>query len=127
MAKFLFTMLPANDLGLPTRLVPIARALADRGHHRRNPQHRGWGWASRFPELRPIAPTESSDKCFRIWRERGFEPPTPRVPNHEITNSKCFIWCRLGSGPPLFLSLSCTDLVPKGGNPRLLVDTGGCH
>jgi UDP:flavonoid glycosyltransferase YjiC (YdhE family) len=25
-------MLPANDLGLPTRLVPIARALADRGH-----------------------------------------------------------------------------------------------
>ena len=33
MGKFLFTMLPANDLGLPTRLVPIARALADRGHH----------------------------------------------------------------------------------------------
>src|ERR1035438_7484561 len=26
------SMLPANDLGLPTRLVPIARALADRGH-----------------------------------------------------------------------------------------------
>jgi UDP:flavonoid glycosyltransferase YjiC (YdhE family) len=25
-------MLPANDLGLPTRLVPIARVLADRGH-----------------------------------------------------------------------------------------------
>src|SRR5271170_3480541 len=32
MARFLFTMLPANDLGLPTRLVPIAHALADRGH-----------------------------------------------------------------------------------------------
>ena len=32
MAKFLFNMVPANDLGLPTRLVPIARALADRGH-----------------------------------------------------------------------------------------------
>jgi UDP:flavonoid glycosyltransferase YjiC (YdhE family) len=32
MPRFLFTMLPANDLGLPTRLVPIARALADRGH-----------------------------------------------------------------------------------------------
>jgi UDP:flavonoid glycosyltransferase YjiC (YdhE family) len=32
MTKFLFTMLPANDLGLPTRMVPIARALADRGH-----------------------------------------------------------------------------------------------
>lgn len=32
MARILFTMLPANDLGLPTRMVPIARALADRGH-----------------------------------------------------------------------------------------------
>ena len=32
MAKFLFTMLPTNNLGLPTRLVPIARVLADRGH-----------------------------------------------------------------------------------------------
>src|SRR4029077_801512 len=32
MAKILFTMLPANDLGLPTRLVPVARVLADRGH-----------------------------------------------------------------------------------------------
>ncbi len=32
MPKFLFTMLPANDLGLPTRMLPIARALADRGH-----------------------------------------------------------------------------------------------
>jgi hypothetical protein len=32
MPKFLFTMMPANDLDLPTRLVPIARVLADRGH-----------------------------------------------------------------------------------------------
>ncbi len=32
MSRFLFTMLAANDLGLPTRMVPIARALADRGH-----------------------------------------------------------------------------------------------
>ena len=32
MAKFLFTMMLANDLGLPTRLVPIARELADSGH-----------------------------------------------------------------------------------------------
>lgn len=32
MGKFLFTMWPANDLGLPSRLVPIARLLADRGH-----------------------------------------------------------------------------------------------
>jgi UDP:flavonoid glycosyltransferase YjiC (YdhE family) len=32
MARFLFTMMAANDLGLPARMVPIARALADRGH-----------------------------------------------------------------------------------------------
>ena len=32
MSKFLFTMLPANDLGLPIRLVPIARVLAEHGH-----------------------------------------------------------------------------------------------
>ncbi len=32
MARFLFTMLPANDLGLPTRLLPVAHVLADRGH-----------------------------------------------------------------------------------------------
>jgi MGT family glycosyltransferase len=32
MSRFLFTMLLSNDLGLPTRLVPIAGALADRGH-----------------------------------------------------------------------------------------------
>ena len=32
MARILVTMLPVNDLGLPTRMLPIARALADRGH-----------------------------------------------------------------------------------------------
>jgi UDP:flavonoid glycosyltransferase YjiC (YdhE family) len=32
MTKFLFTMFPANDLGLPTRLLPIARELANRDH-----------------------------------------------------------------------------------------------
>jgi hypothetical protein len=32
MAKSLITMLPANVPRLPTRLVPIARVLADRGH-----------------------------------------------------------------------------------------------
>ena len=32
MARILITMLPANDLGLPTRMVPIACALAERGH-----------------------------------------------------------------------------------------------
>src|SRR5262245_20608634 len=32
MTRFLFTMLWANDLGLPSRLIPIARVLAERGH-----------------------------------------------------------------------------------------------
>lgn len=32
MARLLFTMHIANDLGLPSRMVPIARELADRGH-----------------------------------------------------------------------------------------------
>ena len=35
MARFLFTMVPVDDLGLPTRMVPIARALADRRPRRR--------------------------------------------------------------------------------------------
>jgi hypothetical protein len=39
----------------------------------------------------------------------------PLVPNYESTNSKCFIWCRLGSSIPLFLSLSCTEIVPNVG------------
>src|SRR5215471_19297548 len=33
MSKLLFTMLPANTLGLSALLLPIARALADRGHN----------------------------------------------------------------------------------------------
>ncbi|MBV8356364.1 MAG: hypothetical protein JO189_00295, partial [Deltaproteobacteria bacterium] len=32
MSRFLFTMLPANTLGLPALLLPIARTLANRGH-----------------------------------------------------------------------------------------------
>ena len=41
------------------------------------------------------------------------------VPNYESKNSKCFIWCRLGNSIAFFLSLSCTDVVPKGLNSRL--------
>ena len=29
--------------------------------------------------------------------ERGFWTSDPLVPNYETTNSKCFIWCRLGN------------------------------
>jgi hypothetical protein len=32
-AKFLFTMLPVDDHGLPTRLLPVARILTDRCHN----------------------------------------------------------------------------------------------
>src|SRR5690606_36052244 len=32
MSRFLFTTLPTNDLGLLTRSLPIAAALASRGH-----------------------------------------------------------------------------------------------
>jgi len=32
MARFLFTMASSEDLGLPSRLIPVARALKDRGH-----------------------------------------------------------------------------------------------
>jgi len=45
--------------------------------------------------------------------ESGFEPPTPWSPNQESQNSKCFIWCRLGTSEPLFLSLNCTEVVPS--------------
>jgi hypothetical protein len=38
------------------------------------------------------------------------------VPNYESANSKCFIWCRLGS-TPFFLSLTCTELIPKNTAP----------
>src|ERR1022692_1600746 len=37
----------------------------------------------------------------------------PLVRNYGSTNSKCFVWCRLGSSAPFFLSLSCTELVPR--------------
>ena len=56
MAKFLFTMLPANDLGPPTRLVPIARALADRGH-----------------EVAVFNPFGGDFLLFIIWRHGFFE------------------------------------------------------
>ena len=37
--------------------------------------------------------------------ERGFEPPTPWSRTMKFKNSKCFIWCRLGTRKPFFLSL----------------------
>jgi hypothetical protein len=44
----------------------------------------------------------------------------PLVPNYETTNSKCFIWCRLGASKPPFLSLSCTDTECLDGNSLAL-------
>jgi len=69
--------------------------------------------------LLPMSPGWTKEN----WSGREDLNLRPLVPNYETTNSKCFIWCRLGNSVPLFLSLSCTDLVPKGGNPQLLVNT----
>ena len=37
----------------------------------------------------------------------------PPGPEPRKSNSKCFIWCRLGASEPFFLSLSCTEVVPN--------------
>src|SRR6267142_1116731 len=47
------------------------------------------------------------------WSGREDLNLRPLVPNCESQNSKCFIWCRLGTGEPFFLSLSCTEVVPR--------------
>jgi len=47
------------------------------------------------------------------WSGREDLNLRPLVPNYRSQNSKCFIWCRLGTNTPSFLSLSCTEVVPK--------------
>ena len=44
------------------------------------------------------------------------------VPNNRVKKSKCFVWCRLGTKMPFFLSLSCTEVVPNFDRQNL-VDT----
>lgn len=58
-----------RKFGCDVAITPINPATNEMG------MQMGLGFT--LPELHPIAPTESSDKCFGIWRERGVEPPTP--------------------------------------------------
>ncbi len=55
---------------------------------------------------------EGEERTKELVVERGSESP-PLIPNHELTNSKYFIWCRLGVRRTFFLSLSCTEVVPR--------------
>jgi UDP:flavonoid glycosyltransferase YjiC (YdhE family) len=67
MARFLFTMLPANDLGLPTRLVRIARMLADRGH-----------------EVALFNPAPAPAHLIADARLKNLPMPAPGIPAGEI-------------------------------------------
>ena len=41
--------------------------------------------------------------------------------NNRVKKSKCFIWCRLGTRGPFFLSLSCTEFVPNSQSTQCCV------
>ena len=73
MSRFLFTMLPANDLGLPTRLVPIARALADRGHEVAmfNPAPAPTALIVGTPETDPVSPSAPVTHIGPVVWQRG--------------------------------------------------------
>jgi hypothetical protein len=38
--------------------------------------------------------------------------------NNKIKKTKCFMWCRLGTRNPFFLSLGCTEVVPNSQNTQ---------
>lgn len=59
MSKFLFTNLWTDDLGLPTRTVPIASELAKRGHH--------------------VTFCNPAPSPTKIIKQAGFENVTPRL------------------------------------------------
>src|SRR5436305_8798055 len=64
MTTFLFTTVPTNDLGLPTRSLPIARELAERGHR-----------------ILFCSPAQASS---RLIADAGFENLIPRHPIYDI-------------------------------------------
>ena len=64
MAKFLFTTLPTNDLGLLTRSLPIARELAARGHH--------------------VLFSSPAQAPSRLIAEAGFQNLLPRHPIYDL-------------------------------------------
>ncbi|MDO6435198.1 hypothetical protein Q4E93_31570 [Flavitalea sp. BT771] len=65
--RFLFTILPTNDLGLLTRSLPIARELSDRGH--------------------TVLFSHPAKAPGKIIAEAGFENLIPRHPLYELTFS----------------------------------------
>jgi UDP:flavonoid glycosyltransferase YjiC (YdhE family) len=64
MAKYLFTTLPSNDLGLLTRSLPIARELRDRGH-----------------QIAFCSPAKAPKK---LVSEAGFDNLLPTAPSYYI-------------------------------------------
>ena len=72
-----------------------------------------YGWRNSLAFYRKPYDLISERVKNQEWSGREDLNLRPLVPNHETKNSKCFIWCRLGSSIPLFLSLICTDLVEK--------------
>ena len=75
-------------------LYPALASFAQKGHC----------WRIRpTPFRKPLFETCPGEK-FEIWT---FDP---MVPNHERTNSKCFIWCRLGNSVPFFSRLVVPNL-----------------
>ena len=60
MARFLFTTLPSNDLGLLTRSLPIARELSDNGH-----------------EIAFSSPAKAPTKLINAAGFKNLKPPHP--------------------------------------------------
>ncbi|MEQ1585399.1 MAG: nucleotide disphospho-sugar-binding domain-containing protein [Cyclobacteriaceae bacterium] len=73
--KFLFTILPTNDLGLLTRSLPVAKELIDRGHE--------------------VVFSHPAAVPKKIIEEAGFDNLIPKLPLYEfafarLTWKKCF-------------------------------------
>ena len=68
MTRFLFTTLPSDDLGLITRSLPIATALAERGH-----------------EITCCSPARVPS---RLIGEAGFENVTPKHPVFHLMSGR---------------------------------------
>jgi hypothetical protein len=66
--RLLFTTLPTNDLGLPTRALPIAKELSERGHS--------------------IVFSNPARAPKKLIEEAGFQNISPKHPLYELGFSK---------------------------------------
>ena len=113
MKKFLFTALFSNDLGLPTRAVPIARELAKRGH-----------------EIAFCNPAEAPKKLIDEAGLHNLEPklrPTPTVfpPfTQQIWNMDHF-WAAVGYQDENFVRGDCEAMMALVADygPDVIVDS----